>query len=768
MGIQALHNNDPNIPPAIQSQTDPLRSLVSLLPKKDSPPSSPSSLADRAQAFSNTLPLEVRNSLIEAVIRTLFSEAEKLPLISEGATGTQDMIANTSSFVRVWMPECVSAQAMGVTTGVNTFQGSWAAYKAQARFRSAHAIGDRGGMIEGGIDTIRGGGQSIGGAAYLGYRGTMIAADIRHLDTSTIHGGEAVGRAACVLGIIGIIAFALFYAMLTLWSCYGLGKDWQFSAELKGKVNELQQFEFLMRKVKAEPKAKLEELATYLNGLPLKKQYPEFRAIKNIFSNNALDVIADHLIRLEKEGLKADKSGEDRRPHSKTEARDLLEMLFIAKDEELRCSGDYAKCLSSLGLLGEDQNVKNFNFSALELIGFKLQEIKRQSKKDAKISRVTSSECVEAVKKAASRHLSERLESNDANIRAVAEGEVKLLTAKVISANKINKVIHSFMIAIGILGIILTVLSFIGLSPAGVIAVTVISALIAVAFKATDGYFMYQGWKKGPPGIHDRKYLLVISLLVAAGLITSISTTLFFGLPLLPLIGALIIGGGGFGLSGVAYYKLTSKEKQWQEDHHNPDVFKKILEQLPSEADEASLLRLDEETRLKKIEEIRLEKIGKTTALFKKLPKAQRQAVRAKYFDMSKGPDFRFKQGQYLNLDSGCKFGVFYISPDNMLEAGHKELLTRGMKKTTKLYWKQWEMEKTEENKKIALDMQALLDAVRQLSDKGDIKEKLNVIKNEGHKEVFKRLQEDVWYVVKRDESLADLKKVITAVAPAI
>ncbi len=220
------------VPAELQSQAEPRRSSGAFLPKNDFTSGTP--LAGRVNTFLEFLGHIDRRaieSFIEIPLRAV-PAAQELPFLTSGATSTEDNIANISYFIRTLMPEAVSTQAVGVTTGENVFQGLWAAVKSIERFKWAREIGDTGGMIEGGTDVIRGASQSAGGAAYLGYRAAMIPADIQNLDTS-FYATTFIGKSAFVLGTIGNIFFTVFYVMIALWSAYGFAKDWQFSIGMK-------------------------------------------------------------------------------------------------------------------------------------------------------------------------------------------------------------------------------------------------------------------------------------------------------------------------------------------------------------------------------------------------------------------------------------------------------------------------------------------------------------------------------------------------------
>ncbi|MBS0604303.1 MAG: hypothetical protein JSS60_04605 [Verrucomicrobia bacterium] len=739
---QVIPNYHFQLPPGLQLSPQGAGQLGITLPENK--PAPPASLQGRVQSLSALLAHADLNSLesfAQVPLRTVPASLE-FPFLTSGATSTEDNIANISYFIRTLMPEAASTQAIGVTTGENVFQGFWAAYKAAKRFNKSEHIGDTQGMIEGGMDAARGVSQSLGGAAYLGYRGTMIAADIHNVNT-TINATTTLGKAAYGLGMVGNVLFTLFYIFIAAWSAHGLWQDVNFSNAMKANERgDADMFKFLMGKVIASPKKKLEKLNAHWNTLTQAKKEMQIKSFKEGLQKSALEGLTKHFIRFQEQMLKAGQLN-GKKPLSKAEVKELLTELFSAKDAAMRKGPAYTNYLKSLEL--EKEDVGHLDFSMLELIGFSLEEAKRQSKKEAKFSRATDDASVEAVKKAASRGLGPRLESGDALVQGTARKELAELKGKVTSENTKAKIIHTALLIVGVLGIVASILGFFVLPPAGMIALTVITLLLCGGMMATDGYSMFTGLNNGPPGKHDKKYLLIIGGVFIAAMAVSIAVTLAFGLPIMPLILAGVICGLGLMLLGFSYYKLIQKEKKWIEHHPEFETFARFLDSQQGVQD----AELDE----------------KVVSLFKKLSKSDRRAVRDKFFEMSKQGEFRFKTERNKWLDATCDFGSTYlftqITPEAMNNEKEHQLLLRAIKKTTKLNWKQWYTSKSEENKQIALQLQGLYERVAQ-KNMTDIYARIHDIeRNQG---AYLELKKNIWYVAKRQESKADLKKAVDAV----
>ena len=409
-------------------------------------------------------------------------------------------------------------------------------------------------------------------------------------------------------------------------------------------------------------------------------------------------------------------------PLTEMEAKIAFKLLFDAQEE--RFYNTRAAYLSALGLTEEDLTEAGIELSTLQLIGFKLEEIRRQLKKEAKFSRVVDGGSAQAIKKAAERGLMVRLNvEGDDVVKDSAVKELAALKGRVTVENTKNTRMHTALAIIAALGVATTVLGFIALPPAGAIALIVLTLVLAGAMMVTDGYCMLEGWKKGGvPGRYDKAYIVAISSVLLAALGVSIGVTLGFGLPLIPLILAAVMGTAALGLTSTAYYKLVQKEKHWKEAHPDLETFKKAL--------------LDSDKKLETV-----------TNLYKKLPKVDRQAIRKQY-DKSR------------DLKKDSHFVEAYLAQENKEHA----LLEKAMKKTVKFFWEKAAQTKSISDQNCALKMQGLRDRVGKKITFDAI---LAEIKN-NYGAVYKQLENDLWFMIKRTEDKTeDLGTIIDQVIAA-
>ena len=176
---------------------------------------------------------------VEAVARPILAQVPpdtaQRPRLT--ATGAQDVVSDWSYFVRTLMADGVAAQAMGVTTAINLFQGVYSLIQALGRFASSYGIGDRDGMADGGLAAVGGGCQAIGGGAFLAYRVAMMALYIQRAGGGAILGPAvlaAATTAAPVLAIVGATVFTAVYAIILIRGVFALVRNKQFAEQLKG------------------------------------------------------------------------------------------------------------------------------------------------------------------------------------------------------------------------------------------------------------------------------------------------------------------------------------------------------------------------------------------------------------------------------------------------------------------------------------------------------------------------------------------------------
>lgn len=670
-----------------------------------------------------------------------FLKGNGKPIFTGGGISTGDAQADWSWILRTIMlltsyPEAPALESTGLTTGENFFRGAWAAVKAWERFKASYLAGDTAGMVESGIDIVRGVCQSIGGGFYVAYRFLMIAADVKNINTA-FNAATPLGKAAFAVGTIGNIFFTLFYIAIGVFGVQGLYENTQFMNGLEA--------------CKDDPK----ELAKYLkekSRVDIASELDKFKKDskhKEQCIDSALDKMADLLYA---SGITREMQGGGVCP-SKERLKDYLkDQLAAHYDAGGALHGEIS---SLMGL----QGTQVAGLSLLELVAFKFEMLKLQCQKGLEMGRVTG-KASQQVAKAFSRGIEVRLETDLAPVKKAAKKEMKVLQENVTGENKANKILHVVLIAIGILGLVSSIIGFFPvLAPAMAMALIVTTLLLCIAMAGLDGYCMATGWGSGEPGRYDKHYIAFLASMIVVSVAISIGVTLGCGLPIIPLICAGIFASVGLGLCGVAWDELSHKERKWYWEHPKLENFSKMADKLLSSEDSDA----------------------KVHKLFKALPKADRRAVREKYIDLSKSAAWpRFADPRYAKWNAHNDFGGAYFNEylNGSLDKKNSGRFFRGIKKTRSFYWEKWENAKTEENKALALEVELLYALTKKIytlegqSENETVITKINRVRAQ-LKELaprakaasyYSRLKQDLWYVASREENEHTLKVIVSQV----
>jgi hypothetical protein len=203
------------------------------------------------------------------------------------------------------------------------------------------------------------------------------------------------------------------------------------------------------------------------------------------------------------------------------------------------------------------------------------------------------------------------------------------------------------------------------------------------------------------------------------------------------------------GLGGFSLYKLIQKERQLKRQQDEQMTLGKF------KATVVNSKAWNEEVKVQ----------------FKKLSKTDRQKVRDKYFELSKGGTLNFKNYPWVPFEIRpahnqieSDFGENFLNHcANSADAKDHTLLERAVKKTAKVFWRRFAETESEQDKRSALALQAILgdwnnnvNSVIPLPPGNDFEDALNLIKG------------NLWYLAKREESVADLLRVLNTVPEAL
>jgi hypothetical protein len=678
-------------------------------------------------ALNNFPQIELIKSLTRRILSPSPSSSDpSCPALSSGPACVADVVSGIRPLINCdLLSSGPVASTVGFMTVGNAVQGLEAAYKAGVHFMESREIDDFKGAVNALIDGIRSVGQSLGGAIYLPERILDIVLQVQGLSASSVLGSVAFG-----IGAAGSACFMLFGMAMSALGVFSLWENCHMDAKLslvwgaKDK-SEIDWFRDIMQ-VLTDSNAKLQRLTDKSKLQDKKQQWKE----------GALDYLTDQVMEAQKT---APPLAAGQKPLSKEEVRAFFTELFEQRGGEFnRIKSEYA---DSMELTAGNAN----QLTVLELIGFKLAEDKRSLRGRAKLVRATSAECVEAIEKAAKRGLLQRLQSDKASVSTAAKLKVTKLKEMVGSANTTNKVLQVGFVIFGILTTLSCLLPLITSSPVWSLVTSVIFMAGSGGWTLVDGHFAKEGLSKAPPGAYDKERIKILFCFILVMLAVSTGLTLGYGLPLIPLILALVFGFIGLNLCTAAFVQVHKNELEWEKNHPDKDRLRECLLSTPVPTGTGRSLTEQE------------------VEIFKKLPEKDRETVRAHY------PGLPFKTASYRGWDQGRDFGGVFIEkvkdyldetkPNKEINETEFGWFKSAAKEATQRAWKKYAVEKSEANKAIALKMERLSAALKSGNNKVEINAALLEITQ--NRAAFELLKEEVWFAVKLRESAGDLFDVV-------
>ena len=299
-----------------------------------------------------------------------------------------------------------------------------------------------------------------------------------------------------------------------------------------------------------------------------------------------------------------------------------------------------------------------WEFTPLEALGLLIDQHKMKTRRWVQLEKASSLPIAQAVDRAYRRGLLERVNNGDELVQRNAKLEMGKLMGRVRIESIKTKKNHTALLIINLLGAILSVAGVLTL-PFGIgIVISALSFLVATASIGSKAYLAKKDLSDTPCGKYDKAIVITIAILLGISLIALTGLTLGFGLSFVQLGFALGIGALGMGFLGYYYHLFTQKDVLWKQAHPSLEVFQTFLSQKE---------RWDQDVH----------------DLFKKLPKDVRIELRQKYAQES--------------LPGKTSIG-------NKISA---------LKKTSKAFWKQWLISGSEEDRKLALEIQSVYEEAK-------------------------------------------------------
>lgn len=444
---------------------------------------------------------------------------------------TEDMIASLGT--GGWFKEAFGGadaalvyQASGLASGLSAVVGAVQLNRDFKNIAYSDAINDSKGSLLGRVSVLKNASLIGAGVGIAGFRGLSLFDAVKNI-TPSFGSASLAGRASYGLLFVGILLYALFFAVFAVVSGVKVYEGAKLKKKLDGK-DLRQQIAVLQRLIKADSKVVLEKLESKLGK----------EAAKEALINEAL--------LSGKEGLRA-----------------LMKELNMAQvtDDQLEA---IVKGVMSTATGKEEIS------DLLMVIGLQLKVQKVDAKKLAKMGRILNKEGMEALQAIKNGAVSEAL------IETIQKSSTKKLTE------------NSILLVIFVFGVVAMAAALAFAAGPGIIVAAVLMLVFSLMSVAVDGYYLKQSYNDELPATHDKKLLAastvlaVITLLTIVALVASGVVTM----GIVPLVAGLILTTIWLAQNGVTLAIMNRNERLFKEKHPTLETF---IEALETEGDGARI-----------------------------------------------------------------------------------------------------------------------------------------------------------------------------------
>lgn len=477
----------------------------------------------------------------------------------------------------------IGSHTFGSVTGVNAIIGLVEMFHLRCGIQFANQIGDKRGSLMGKVGLLQEASLGVTGISGGAFRVLSTVGTIKDVQV-----GSLMNRVSDGLVLIGIVFYALFFAFLSAVTGIRAYEGSQFKKKLRGADGLAEKIEVLQKKSSADAKKVYEkELARFGSEAKLKSELIE----------EGYKAGAENL----KKALKE-------LGHEKISDEKLREMIHSSLEESVggwTSAGIQTRVEESLKQLGLEAKVE-----------------KVQRKKEEKMDRILSQSGLKALNKIKNDHnLVSRIQKGDKE--AIEKGK-KL--AKIVKKSNQKKLTESAaLIAISIIGILVMGASIVLTGGLGLIVASAILLVFSGLMTGIDGYFLYQSYKGELLAQHDKKLLIVSSILGLSSFLTMAALGLsgVVSMGTVPIIIALVLAAMWIGQNGATFAMMNRNQRRDEEKdptleallkaHEKGNVkrIEKMMKNL-SEARRKFLKGTDVESvrkAIKKVEEVKKERL---------------------------------------------------------------------------------------------------------------------------------------------------------------
>ncbi|NGX27809.1 MAG: hypothetical protein K940chlam6_01747, partial [Chlamydiae bacterium] len=338
------------------------------------------------------------------------------------------------------------------------------------------------------------------GASFGTFRVLSIIDTVREIQP-----GSLLGRVSYGFAMAGLSFYSLFFAFLSVTFGIQLFEGYKLKNKLNRAEDFVEKMEILQKKLQVQPDKVYEKLM---------QKHGSDAAVRKVLIDEAYDAGKENL-------------------------RKVLKELNIkdVSDEKLK-----KVMLSGTGIDEEK----------LMQTGLKMKVQKTQLKKQAKMGRILNSAGVEAMQKLQSETtLAKRVKLGDKT--AIANANKLVNVIKEANQKKITEA--AVVISVLIFGIVTLTAAMVFTGGTSLLVSDTLMLLFTIVMTLVDGYYLLQSYREERPAPHDKKMLLLSSVLGLTSLLMmmGLGASGVLSVGVVPLVIALVLTGLWLGQNGVTW-----------------------------------------------------------------------------------------------------------------------------------------------------------------------------------------------------------------------
>lgn len=394
----------------------------------------------------------------------------------------------------------------------------------------AKAIGDEEGLLQGRLSCIQSTTLFGAGVSFAAYRPLSIYGIATNSSPMSL-----IGRLSYASVQAGMAFYAVFFTMSTAVLGLQVHEGMTFVKGLDRAGDLTAQVEWLQQKLQVDPKEVHQKL-TREHG-----------------TDKATDLLIDEAISSGKEGI-----------------RSMMKEMGIPKVQEAKLEEIVRDAVKKSCSGWTAEAVQKQMSEKLMLVGLSMRVQKTQLKQSTKMQRILGRTGFEVLQEVAS--LKGRVTKTDAKAQELVDK---------IRASAVSSITESAIVgAVSAMGIVAMVAAIVFTGGLPLIISSAFMLVFSILMSAIDGYYLYMSYKEERPADHDKKMVVLSTLVGVASFLTlvALGATGVVSMGIFPIVVAAILSALWVGQNGVTLWVMDRNEKRHQLQNPTLETFLKALQ----------------------------------------------------------------------------------------------------------------------------------------------------------------------------------------------